>query len=399
MKYKQMRLGDIADVVGGGTPSTKHADFWNGDIPWLTPKDLSGYNMRYISKGERNISQKGLENSSARMLPKNTILLTSRAPIGYLAIANNDVCTNQGFKSIVLQDGFCPLFFYYLLKHNMEYIVSMGSGSTFAEISGTQVKNLMFNVPELQVQKQIATVLSVIDDKIELNAQINNNLEQQAQALLQDYYAGCDSKCSLGKILSFVNGFAFKSSEYISGGQYKIITIKNVKDGQVDSAGADSINDLPNKLAPECALNIGDVLLSLTGNVGRVGIVCEDRLLLNQRVSKVCPRNEQLKAAIYFILRDPKFKTEMENISRGTAQQNLSPVETLKLEIPIKEGRLAALSVVFQSMFNKIVFNTMENARLASLRDALLPKLMRGEIDVSNIDISTDKLSFSGDKE
>lgn len=176
-KWEKIRLGDIADIVGGGTPSTKNPNFWNGSIPWLTPKDLSGYQNRYISNGERNITPEGLANSGARMLPQRTVLLTSRAPIGYVAIAQNPISTNQGFKSIVLKKGNYPEFFYYLLKDNMEYIVSMGSGSTFPEISGTQVKNLEFKIPTLDIQQKIAAVLGALDDKIELNNKINNNLE------------------------------------------------------------------------------------------------------------------------------------------------------------------------------------------------------------------------------
>ena len=99
-EWKKIQLQDVADVVGGGTPSTKESSYWNGDVPWLTPKDLSGYNERYISRGERNISEEGLDNSSAVLLPASSILLTSRAPIGYVAIAKKPIATNQGFKSL-----------------------------------------------------------------------------------------------------------------------------------------------------------------------------------------------------------------------------------------------------------------------------------------------------------
>ncbi len=175
--WTKVKIGDVADVIGGGTPSTKNNDFWNGNIPWLTPKDLSGYSARYISHGARNITEEGLNHSSTRMLPKGSILLTSRAPIGYLAIAKNELCTNQGFKSLVLKENHYPEFYYYLLKNNIEYIVGMGSGSTFAEISGTQVKNLEFKIPNFETQKQIASILSTLDAKIELNNAINNNLK------------------------------------------------------------------------------------------------------------------------------------------------------------------------------------------------------------------------------
>lgn len=192
-EWQKIKLGDICDVVGGGTPSTKVDDYWNGNIPWLTPKDLSGYSNRYISKGERSITEKGLQNSSAKMLPKGTVLLTSRAPIGYVAIANNDVCTNQGFKSIVLnRELFSPEFFYYLLKNNIDYVVGMASGSTFAEISGSQVKNLEFEVPPLEIQWKIAGILGALDDKIEVLREQNKTLEKMAQAVFQSWFVDFD---------------------------------------------------------------------------------------------------------------------------------------------------------------------------------------------------------------
>lgn len=116
--WKLVKIGDIGEVVGGGTPSTKCSDYYGGDIPWITPKDLSNFRNRYISRGERMISKLGLENSSARMLPPFSVLFTSRAPIGYIAIAKNELCTNQGFKSIIPDPKKCnALFLYYLLKY------------------------------------------------------------------------------------------------------------------------------------------------------------------------------------------------------------------------------------------------------------------------------------------
>ena len=99
--WKECKLGDVAEIIGGGTPSTSNNEFWNGNIPWLTPRDLTGYSKVYISHGERFITESGLKNSSAKLMPKGTVLLTSRAPIGYVVIAENGICTNQGFKSLV----------------------------------------------------------------------------------------------------------------------------------------------------------------------------------------------------------------------------------------------------------------------------------------------------------
>ena len=98
---KTFKIKEIGQVIGGGTPSTANSGYYGGDIPWLSPKDLSNYKKRYISHGEKNITKLGLDNSSAKLMPEGTVLLSSRAPIGYIAIAANEICTNQGFKSII----------------------------------------------------------------------------------------------------------------------------------------------------------------------------------------------------------------------------------------------------------------------------------------------------------
>lgn len=129
--WKTYKLSDIGTVVGGATPSTTVEKFYGGDIPWLTPKDLSGFKDRYIERGERNITQEGLNSCSAHLLPENSVLFSSRAPIGYVAIAKNPIATNQGFKSIIPNANVDSLFLYYALKYNKEKIEAMGSGTTF----------------------------------------------------------------------------------------------------------------------------------------------------------------------------------------------------------------------------------------------------------------------------
>ena len=177
-EWIECKISDIGTVVGGATPSTKKTENYdNGTISWITPKDLSSFSGRYISHGERNITEEGLKSCSTQLLPKGTVLFSSRAPIGYIAIAENEVCTNQGFKSVIPNDNTDSLFLYYLLKFNKNAIESMGSGTTFKEVSGNTMKNIAVRVPsDIKVQKQIARMIGSIDDKIELNSRINNNL-------------------------------------------------------------------------------------------------------------------------------------------------------------------------------------------------------------------------------
>lgn len=177
-EWVECKISDIGTVVGGATPSTKKTEnYEDGKIAWITPKDLSVFSGRYIGRGERNITETGLKSCSTQLMPQNTVLFSSRAPIGYIAIAANEVCTNQGFKSVIPNENIDPLFLYYLLKYNKDKIESMGSGTTFKEISGNTMKNIVVSVPiSKEFQEKIASVLGSIDDKIEENERINNNL-------------------------------------------------------------------------------------------------------------------------------------------------------------------------------------------------------------------------------
>jgi type I restriction enzyme S subunit len=160
-----------------------------------------------------------------------------------------------------------------------------------------------------------------------------------------------------------------------------------VQDGQIDTTGAACIDELPQRMKEGCVLQIGDALLSLTGNVGRVGIVCENGLLLNQRVAKIVPHRKELLPLLYFIYRQPSTKTQLESIAKGTAQLNLSPVETLKLTVPYNSEVALNLSHTLTPIYQAIIANNQQRIILASMRDALLPKLMSGEIDVTGIGI------------
>ena len=215
-KWIKVKISDLGQVVGGATPSTKKEEYYNGDIVWITPKDLSDFKGRYISRGERNITKAGMESCSTQLLPKNTILFSSRAPIGYVAIAEKELCTNQGFKSVIPNENVDYLFLYYLLKYNKDKIESMGSGTTFKEVSGSTMRNIEVMIPESKdIQKKIATILDSIDSKIENNQKINDNLEQQAIAIFNELAQSSCSKRQLNKFIKIKHGYAFKG-DYIS---------------------------------------------------------------------------------------------------------------------------------------------------------------------------------------
>ena len=153
---REFRIDEICDVISGGTPSTKISSYWNGDIVWLTPKDLSNNTSKWIKSSSSTITQEGLEHSAARMLPINTVLLSSRAPIGYLALAEVPLCTNQGFKSMICNESYIlPEYLYYYLQTKVEDLNNISTGSTFKELSSSLLKAYKINIHELSEQQHI----------------------------------------------------------------------------------------------------------------------------------------------------------------------------------------------------------------------------------------------------
>ncbi|HEY2920620.1 MAG TPA: restriction endonuclease subunit S [Candidatus Binatia bacterium] len=184
-------MGDIADVVGGGTPKTNDpTNYDDGDIPWITPADLSGYTSKYIGRGARSITQKGLNSSSARMIPAGSVLFTSRAPVGYVAVATNDVCTNQGFKSFVLKTkNILPDYVYWWLKGNKDLAESYASGTTFLELSGAKAKQLPIPIAPLEQQTRIVAEIekqfSRVDEAVANLNRVKANLKRYKAAVLK----------------------------------------------------------------------------------------------------------------------------------------------------------------------------------------------------------------------
>ena len=384
-EWLKTSLIDIVELIGGGTPKTSKAEYWGGNINWLSVKDFNDEN-RYVYSTEKTITEEGLNNSSTKLLRKDDIIISARGTVGELAMIPFPMAFNQSCYGVRAKDGINSTFLYYLIKHSVRKLKAMTHGSVFDTITRDTFANIEVAIPDIETQQRVAKMLADIDDKVENNQRINNNLEQQAQALVKEYCASTDFEVPLGSIMNFVNGFAFQSKAYQKSGKYRIVTIKNVQDGRIDTQGAAYIDDVPAKMKNECYLQMGDILLSLTGNVGRVGIVFENNLLLNQRVAKLTSSKDILPL-LYFFFRLSETKASLETIAKGTAQQNLSPIETLKLSLPYDEDKALILSQTLEPIFDSIVNNSVESSKLAQLRDSLLPKLMSGELDVSDIDI------------
>lgn len=390
-EWKECKIADIGTVIGGATPSTKDsANYENGTIAWITPKDLSTFTGRYIKRGERNITEFGLKSCSAQLLPPNSVLFSSRAPIGYIAIAANAVCTNQGFKSVIPNDDTDPLFLYYLLKYNKDKIESMGSGTTFKEVSGNTMKGIAVRVPkDISVQKRISAVLGMIDDKIEGNERINDNLEQQAKAIFSKEFLTLETlpngwkRASLIDIADYLNGLAMQKYRPTADETgIPVLKIKELRQGCCD----DNSELCSPNIKSEYIVHDGDVIFSWSGSL-LVDFWCGGICGLNQHLFKVTSSNYDkwfyYAWTKYHLNRFVAIATDKATTMGHIKRDELAKAEVL---IPNKAdyNRIGAL---LQPIYDSIISNRIENKKLAEARDALLPKLMSGEIDVSDIEI------------
>ena len=389
-EWIECTLDKLGEIVGGATPSTKCEDYYGGSIPWITPKDLSSFKGRYITSGERNITEKGLASCSAQMMPKDAVLFTSRAPIGYVAIASQSVCTNQGFKSIVVNEKADPLFVYYLLKYNKDAIEAMGSGTTFKEVSGKTMRAVKVRIPlDVSYQKRIAAVLDSLDTKIENNERINDNLYAQAKAIFDNHFINIDAipagwrKGNLLDIANYLNGLAMQKFRP-QGNEIglPVLKIKELRQGSCD----DSSELCSLRIKPEYIIHDGDVIFSWSGSL-LVDIWCGGTCGLNQHLFKV---TSDIYDKWFYYLWTAHHLARFIAIAadKATTMGHIKREELAKAEVLIPcEEDYTSLTSIMQPIFELIISNRIEARKLAALRDELLPKLMSGEIDVSAIQL------------
>lgn len=385
--WHTLKLKEIGSVVTGKTPSSHNPEDFGSDMPFVTPTDYGNYG-KWALAADRALSMSGIERLKGKVLPTDSILVTCiGSDMGKVVMNGFSVITNQQINAIIPDlERVVPDFAYYLLVHNYPTLRSYGeSGTAVPILNKGDFEELEFEFPPIEEQRAIAEVLSSLDDKIDLLHRQNKTLESLAQTLFRHWFIEeAKDEWRVGTIndlLTVLSGYAFKSGDFVENGPHRLVTIKNVQDASLDLSRTDSIDALPEKMPNHCELRIGDILLSLTGNVGRCCLVDEDHMLLNQRVAKLVPKVQRDWAFTYLLFRQNRLKASLEDLAKGTAQANLSPIETGKLEISVPpDSLLAAFSDIVSPMIEKVLKNKNQARHLANLRDSLLPKLMNGEV-------------------
>lgn len=188
--WNEVKLKDIGKILGGGTPSTANKEYWNGDILWVTPTEVTALKTKYLYDTERKITELGLKNSSAKMIKPNSLIICTRATIGDCCINKKEISTNQGFKSITPNNNYDVVFLYYLINYNRNLLIANSSGSTFLEISKSNLENLSFYFPPIDEQKRIAEVLSLCDKLIENLKKLIEKKEIYKKGVMQRVLTG-----------------------------------------------------------------------------------------------------------------------------------------------------------------------------------------------------------------
>lgn len=398
----EVKLKDITISITDG----KHGDCKgqdNSGYYFVSCKDVFDGLIHYDNA--RQITEDDFLDSDKRTkLSPNDILVTNSGTIGRMALVKDVPETRRTTfqKSVAIvkpnTDKVLPIYLYYLLQSKVYDFVNSSNGAAQKNLLLSTMREFDLEIEDdVNIQHRIATILSRYDSLMENYQKQIKLLKEAAQRLYKEWFVDLHfpghentkivdgvpdgwEKKPVKTIIELQSGYAFKSSAFMEDGIYKIVTIKNVKDGAFDGENVSKIASVPEKMPKHCILEDGDILLSLTGNVGRVCIVNGKNYLLNQRVAKL---KSAYKAYTYCLFRSRDMFIEVNNLANGAAQQNVSPIRIGEMKILIPEKKW--LDVFERTVSNNIldIITLQSQIRfLTEARDRLLPKLMSGEIAV-----------------
>lgn len=403
-EWKKVKLGESCTKIGSGaTPKGGSTVYISNGTSFIRSQNV--YNLRFDYNGLTHINDEAAEKLKGVSVIENDILLnitgdsvarTCIVPNTILPARVNQHVAIIRAKSELLNQKYLN---YYLASPAMQaYMLSLavGKGASRNAITKLMIENFEVPCPSLEVQCRIVKILSQYDSLIENYQKQIKLLEESAQRLYKEWFVNLRfpghentkivdgvpegwEKKEINEFISILSGYAFKSSSFVEDGDYKIVTIKNVQDGFFDGKNLSHIREIPNKMPKHCFLTTGDLLLSLTGNIGRVCMVMGNNYLLNQRVAKI---ESVFPAFAYCLFRSENMFTSINNLANGAAQQNVSPIKIGTLKIVVNNEIISKFEKVVGNIRNQILVLYSQIEELTEARDRLLPKLMSGEIEV-----------------
>ncbi len=399
MSWKKAKLSECCQSISDGDHQAPPKS--NKGIPFVTISNIKDNSFDFTNC--MHVPQSYYDNLLAKRKPqKGDILYSVVGSFGIPVLMKENVkFTFQRHIAILRPNPHIvePAYMYYSMLSKAFFLQADAAaiGAAQRTISLSSLQNLTINLPDLPTQRRIASILSAYDNLIENNRRQIKLLEEAAQRLYREWFVelrfpGHESvkvvdgvpegwmKGTVDNIVKLLSGYPFKSSEYVSSGKYRLITIKNVKDGEFSPDNVDYIDQLPDKVPSHCILTEGDILLSLTGNIGRVCIVNGYDYLLNQRVAKLQTLHP---AYAYCMFRSKEMLNKMTALSNGVAQQNLSPIRAEKIRILIPSSNLLfQFKNIVEPIISQIILLNNQITFACEARDRLLPELMDGEMEV-----------------
>ena len=392
MSFPLVEIGQCCKVVNGSTPSRTKDEFWGGDIDWFTPKDLSGIESKYVTEAPEKITTEGYNSCSTTMVPTGSLLFTSRAPIGHLAISTKEVCTNQGFKTLIPNETLDVEYLYYAIKKYTPNLQDLGVGATFKELSKASISNFKIPIPPLPQQKKIAAILDAADGYRQKTKALIAKYDELTQSLFLDMFGDPVTNpkgwehLPVGDYINIKHGFAFKSEFFVEYSDYTLLTPGNYyEEGGYKNQGKKQKyyeGDIP----ADYILKQGDVLVAMTeqaaGLLGSTLFVPKDGTYLhNQRLGLFEYIKDINPVFIYHVFNQPSFRKKVHMDATGTKVRHTSPSKLMNMEIGFP-------SLVLQNQFaDRVQAIEAQKAKaqksLAKAEDlfnSLLQKAFTGEL-------------------
>ena len=381
-EWLKTALIDIVELIGGGTPKTSKAEYWGGNINWLSVKDFNNEN-RYVYSTEKTITEEGLNNSSTKLLKKDDIIISARGTVGELAMITFPMAFNQSCYGIRAKEGIDSIFLYYLIKNSVRKLKAITHGSVFDTITRDTFANIEVAIPDIKTQHRIAKMLADIDDKVENNQRINNNLEQQAQTIYQqmliDNVSSDWTEGILSDIADITMGQSPSGSSYNEDG-HGTIFFQGRAEFSFRFPTIRLYTTEPKRMA--CA---NDTLMSVRAPVGDLNVAHTD-CCIGRGLAAIHSKNNHQSFVLYTMFSLKKQLDVFNGEGTVFGSINRNSLNEIPILIPSSK-KLDEFEALVAPMDAAIRNNYDEICCLEQLRNSLLPKLMSGELDVSDIDL------------
>ncbi|OGI36012.1 MAG: hypothetical protein A2259_01660 [Candidatus Moranbacteria bacterium RIFOXYA2_FULL_43_15] len=390
IEIRKVKLGECCEIISGSTPKTNVTEYWDGNILWATPKDLSKLGSKFISDTSKKITQAGYKSCSTQILPPRSVLCSSRAPIGYVAINTVEMCTNQGFKNLIpCSDKVLPEYLYYWLGSQKDYLQGLGNGATFKEISKTIISKVEIPLPSLRDQKRIVKMLDEVDILSQKRKQSIRFLDEYVNATFFSMFVKESEEKNITFVkleslsLKITDGVHAKPNYTESGVPF--ISVKNITTTRLkfDDCKFISLTDHQN-FTKRCKAELNDILYTKVGaTYGRACVVdTENDFSLYVSVALIKPKKDVVDPIfLKAVLNSSYVKRQADKSVKGAGVPDLHLIEIKKLKVPLPDMKeqkkfaelVSGVEATKQKMF-------IQSEELEKKFQALMQKAFKGEL-------------------